>query len=614
MADITPGEKNDVQIGTEVFGDKLNQTQIVDYVLLVDTAVSSINGIFGVGGPGGQQLGVRTDGASPGGGGAGVIGNGGIAGEFEGQPQPPGPGVIGNAGTGGDADGVRGNGSGSFSGVAGVADSSVTANSGIGVFGHGGGPKQPPPGQQAQPGGPGVQGIAGKNQFGSNANGVEGFGSGTFSGVAGFGDPSDTGTGVFGEGRGPGAPGVRGIGSGGPNTVPGDPAGVYGQAGRGNANGVEGHGSGELGAGVAGLGDPANSGTGVLGVGRGPSAPGVRGIGSGSNPDTSRSISQSGVFGQAGSGNANGVEGRGSGNFAGVAGFGDVSNGAGSGIGVFAVGGAPAPRSSQRGGPGVHAVGAGGAPFTPLNQEVGVYGLGGVNNAPGVLGQGGSATADGVHGISTGGSGINGESGTGAGVTASSASGAGVKASSESGTGVVASSASGTGLIAAGGIVPGSLAAQFDGNVLANDNVTVEGNVTVNGDLTVKGARHAAVAFPDGTHRVLYCLESPESWFEDFGFGTLVNGRASIRLDPDFASTVHTDQYHVFVTEYDNNSALYVTARSATGFELRADAGAVDASFSYRVVAKRKDIEGARLEKIHLPAPPRRFGEGSEQD
>ena len=67
---------------------------------------------------------------------------------------------------------------------------------------------------------------------------------------------------------------------------------------------------------------------------------------------------------------------------------------------------------------------------------------------------------------------------------------------------------------------------------------------------------------------------------------------------------MHTVRYHVFITEYDDNNALYVTARSATGFEVRAGAGAVDASFSYRVLAKRKDIEGARLEKIELPAPP----------
>jgi hypothetical protein len=42
-------------------------------------------------------------------------------------------------------------------------------------------------------------------------------------------------------------------------------------------------------------------------------------------------------------------------------------------------------------------------------------------------------------------------------------------------------------------------------------------------------------------------VESPESWFEDVGFGTLVNGRVEIRLDPNFAATVQTDQYHVFI-------------------------------------------------------------------
>ena len=43
-----------------------------------------------------------------------------------------------------------------------------------------------------------------------NADGVQGFGKGTFLGVAGFGDPSANGTGVFGAGFGPLAPGVRG--------------------------------------------------------------------------------------------------------------------------------------------------------------------------------------------------------------------------------------------------------------------------------------------------------------------------------------------------------------------------------------------------------------------
>jgi hypothetical protein len=48
------------------------------------------------------------------------------------------------------------------------------------------------------------------------------------------------------------------------------------------------------------------------------------------------------------------------------------------------------------------------------------------------------------------------------------------------------------------------------------------GRVLVNGDLTVAGGlKSCAVPFPDGTHRVLYCMESPEVWFEDFGAAKL---------------------------------------------------------------------------------------------
>ena len=45
------------------------------------------------------------------------------------------------------------------------------------------------------------------------------------------------------------------------------------------------------------------------------------------------------------------------------------------------------------------------------------------------------------------------------------------------------------------------------------------GPVIIGGDFTVFGAKSAAVPHPDGSHRLLYCVESPESWFEDFGKG-----------------------------------------------------------------------------------------------
>ena len=97
-------------------------------------------------------------------------------------------------------------------------------------------------------------------------------------------------------------------------------------------------------------------------------------------------------------------------------------------------------------------------------------------------------------------------------------------------------------------------------------------------------------------------MESPECWFEDFGAGRLLNGEAQIELDPGFASVVAADDYHVFLTEYDDNNGLYVTGRTSTGFGVRAKMSAkAGGMFSYRVVAKRKDVAAPRFEQVALP-------------
>ena len=145
------------------------------------------------------------------------------------EPTAPGVGVFGK----GDNAGVQG--------VGGSAG-------GKGMFGQGGA-------GTATGASPGVVGNAGTS---APNDGVQGFGTGTFSGVAGFGDPKGNGTGVFGNGGGPQSAGVRGIGGGGPNTVPVSSAGVYGQAGTGV--------SGESGNGV-GVRATSSSSTGLVAVG-----------------------------------------------------------------------------------------------------------------------------------------------------------------------------------------------------------------------------------------------------------------------------------------------------------------------------------------------------------
>jgi hypothetical protein len=102
----------------------------------------------------------------------------------------------------------------------------------------------------------------------------------------------------------------------------------------------------------------------------------------------------------------------------------------------------------------------------------------------------------------------------------------------------------------------------------------------------------------------MYCMESPESWFEDFGKGQLECGRASVQLDPDFAAVVDLEDYQVFLTEYGRHSDLCVVEQTTTGFCVQAKDDATTGRFGWRVVARRKDIKRVRLEEVTIPPEP----------
>jgi hypothetical protein len=98
-------------------------------------------------------------------------------------------------------------------------------------------------------------------------------------------------------------------------------------------------------------------------------------------------------------------------------------------------------------------------------------------------------------------------------------------------------------------------------------------------------------------------VESPESWFEDFGRGTLVCGEAVVPLDRDFAAVVDATGYHVFLTGHDGRFDLSVSDQTPDGFRVRASDRA-EGTFSWRVVARRKDIAGVRFESVEIPKEP----------
>lgn len=172
------------------------------------------------------------------------------------------------------------------------------------------------------------------------------------------------------------------------------------------------------------------------------------------------------------------------------------------------------------------------------------------------------------------------------------------------GFGVYGLSAAGHGLVGATAAAGAAAVVGATNGVVGAYAAAFYGPVIIGGALTVTGAKSAAVPHPDGSHRLVYCVESPESWFEDFGKGKFHCGRADVMFDPNFAAIVDLDDYHVFVTVYDQRNDVVISERDAKGFRVNATDDKSDAAFSWRVVAKRKDIAGERLAKIDiLPKP-----------
>jgi hypothetical protein len=116
--------------------------------------------------------------------------------------------------------------------------------------------------------------------------------------------------------------------------------------------------------------------------------------------------------------------------------------------------------------------------------------------------------------------------------------------------------------------------------------------------LSVSGGSKSAVVETASGPRQLYCEESSEVWFTDYGFGQMEDGTALVQIDPVFAQTVNLDEpYHVFIQVY-GNAEVYVAERTQEAFEVRLRDGDVKAEFSYRIVAKRKGFEDSRLARF----------------
>jgi hypothetical protein len=98
----------------------------------------------------------------------------------------------------------------------------------------------------------------------------------------------------------------------------------------------------------------------------------------------------------------------------------------------------------------------------------------------------------------------------------------------------------------------------------------------------------------------LYCQESPECWFEDFGRAKLEDGIAHVELDALFLETVTINEdnpLNVFLQPQDPDCKGLAAVPGATGFDaVELLGGSSNGWFSYRAVAKRKGFEEKRLD------------------
>jgi hypothetical protein len=210
------------------------------------------------------------------------------------------------------------------------------------------------------------------------------------------------------------------------------------------------------------------------------------------------------------------------------------------------------------------------------------------NTGIGIIGS--TTDSYGVFGVSTSGNGVIGQcDGANEGVLGISATGVGLRGQSSASIGLFGSTATGFG---------GFFQATGAGGVA----LRAAGSVIVTGDFSATGMKSALVAGTDGDLRRVFCLESPDSMFEDFGRDKIVNGRGTVRLDPEFRAIIRGDEYEIFLTPLGECNGLYVSNMNRGGFEVKElGSGTSSVAFSYRVAGKRKDVgDDKRLERVKV--------------
>ena len=141
---------------------------------------------------------------------------------------------------------------------------------------------------------------------------------------------------------------------------------------------------------------------------------------------------------------------------------------------------------------------------------------------------------------------------------------------------------------------------QLNATVFSIDQV---GNVSIGGTLKQGASSQYRTVTSAGTYLTSYGAREAQPTLEDLGVGRLSNGSAYVRLDSRFLSAIdHQAAYMVFITPGGNSSGLYVSRKTASGFEVHENGtGRSTLDFDYRIVAKPLDSSGSRLAEDRSP-------------
>jgi len=127
----------------------------------------------------------------------------------------------------------------------------------------------------------------------------------------------------------------------------------------------------------------------------------------------------------------------------------------------------------------------------------------------------------------------------------------------------------------------------------------------------VLGPGTAATIIDDINNKpvVMFCTEAPEVLFQDMGTGKLVNGKATIKLDPTFAKNIAVNEKHslrVFIQLEGDCKGVYVTNKTADGFEVvELNSGTSNVSFTWTVYGNRINEKNSNFQDARYPAAPR---------